>query len=125
MSAKLEAITGPRKGEIFRLDDSVLSIGRDPSNHLPILDSALSRHHCQIEWRDDTYVIRDMDSRNGTLLNGSVLKDKQLTDGDEIKMGASTFLFRLIADGAVSGASGLNLLDAMCGTSSGPMPMRP
>jgi len=59
MLAKLETIAGPRKGEIIRLQDTVLSIGRDPSNQLAILDSALSRHHCQIERRDDAYAIRD------------------------------------------------------------------
>ena len=87
MVAKLEAIAGPRKGENFRVKDSTLSIGRDPSNHLAVLDSALSRHHCQIEERGDQYAIRDLDSRNGTLLNGAALKEKMLQDGDEIRIG--------------------------------------
>ena len=62
MSAKLESIAGPRKGEIVRLSDNPLSIGRDPSNQLAILDSALSRHHCQIEWRDEAFFLRDLEN---------------------------------------------------------------
>ena len=103
MAANLESVAGPRKGEIFQLEDWTLSIGRDPSNLLPILDSALSRHHCQIERRGNSYAIRDLDSRNGTLLNGAPLKEKLMQDGDEIKIGASTFVLRY----AESGISGL------------------
>ena len=110
MVAKLEAIAGPRKGEIFRVKDSTLSIGRDPSNHLAVLDSALSRHHCQIEERGDQYAIRDLDSRNGTLLNGAALKEKMLQDGDEIKIGASIFIFRWTDEASAISNSGIKEL---------------
>ncbi len=116
MAAKLDAIAGPRKGEIFRLDNSTLSIGRDPSNQMAILDSALSRHHCQIEARGDQYAIRDLDSRNGTLLNGATLKEKILQDGDEIKIGASTFVFRFAEDTAAISTSGLKELESAGGS---------
>ena len=108
MAATLEAIAGPRKGEIFPVNDSGLSIGRDPSNSVAILDSALSRHHCQIEIRGNTFALRDLDSSNGTLLNGAQLKEMVLREGDEIRIGASTFAFRCKVEAVATSSSGRN-----------------
>ena len=116
MTSILESIAGPRKGEIFRWEDAILSIGRDPSNRLPILDSALSRHHCQIERQGDSHAIRDLDSRNGTLLNGAPLLDELLRSGDEIKLGASAFIFRYTAEVAALPISGLKELEGIGGS---------
>ncbi len=102
MSAKLEIIAGPRKGELIQLEDQTFTIGRDPSNTLFILDSALSRHHCLIEWRNESYEIRDLKSRNGMLLNGTPLREKMLRDGDEIIIGESKFVFHFSSVGVHS-----------------------
>jgi len=112
MSAKLESIAGPRKGEIVRLSDKPLSIGRDPSNQLAILDSALSRHHCLIEWKEEAFFLRDLDSRNGTLLNGTLLKEMPLSDGDEIKIGASTFVFHASQISFTAGGAAQSMADS-------------
>ena len=43
---RLEVLKGPREGEVFSFVDGEITVGRDPSNHIPLLDSLVSRHHC-------------------------------------------------------------------------------
>jgi two-component system, NtrC family, response regulator HydG len=83
---------GPRRGEEVTLDESELSIGRDKSNRLPVFDPALSRHHCQVCVRGEVYTIRDLDSRNGTFVNGVPIKERTLRDGDLIALGESVVM---------------------------------
>jgi hypothetical protein len=77
-----------------RADASVASlIGRDTSSALCIADLALSRNHCVVERGGESTVVRDLDSRNGTLVNGVPIRTHALTDGDQIRAGDSAFLY--------------------------------
>jgi len=67
---RLVGIGGPLKGTAFSLPSGEVSIGRDSSNHLWAPDPALSRRHCLLVASDDQVSIRDLGSRNGTLVNG-------------------------------------------------------
>jgi transcriptional regulator with PAS, ATPase and Fis domain len=88
----LIVVTGPSLGRVVPLDDSI-SIGRDPSNNLPINDVALSRRHCQLECGPQQTLLTDLDSRNGTLVNGVPIRSRPLADGDQIRIGDSILLF--------------------------------
>jgi Nif-specific regulatory protein len=70
-----------------------LTLGRDPANGLPISDPSVSRKHCVISRQDDRFRVRDLDSRNGTQVNGESVKDRWLTHGDQLTIGDSVFLF--------------------------------
>jgi CheY-like chemotaxis protein len=73
-------------------------IGRGNDCDLRLFDPALSRHHCRLVWRDDRLLIEDLDSRNGTLVNGEKLKEPRvLVEGDSLAVGASVFAVRLHA----------------------------
>ena len=93
MDARLEAIAGPLEGTIFPLSSEEVSIGREPSNLISILDSSISRRHCLIQKEAEHFKIRDLDSRNSTVVNGVPIKERVLEDGDEIKIGNSLFVF--------------------------------
>jgi hypothetical protein len=68
------------------------SLGRHPSNSIQLLDKIVSKHHCVIERRGEVYVMRDLNSFNGTYVNGErVQGEVVLKDQDEIAVG-STFL---------------------------------
>lgn len=60
------------KNSTFPLEQERLSIGRDPSNQLAIADNRISRRHCMLERTADGFVVRDLGSRTGTLVNGTV-----------------------------------------------------
>jgi Nif-specific regulatory protein len=93
MNHRLVARDGPLKGSVFALDASEFSVGRNPSNRLSVSDPSLSRQHCVITPRGGQFEIRDLDSRNGTFVNGVPVHERALADGDEIQIGNSLFLF--------------------------------
>ena len=90
---ELEALAGPLKGNSFPLSEPEISIGREPSNQMPILDASVSRRHCLIRREADGFKIQDLKSRNSTFVNGVPVTEKILVSGDEIKIGNSLFVF--------------------------------
>jgi len=93
VNPRLVAVSGPLKDSVFTLPDDELTLGRDPANGLPISDPSVSRRHCVISRQDQRFRIRDLDSRNGTQVNGETVKDRWLSHGDQITIGDSVFLF--------------------------------
>ena len=71
----------------FRLKAVETNIGRQESNEIAILDKSVSRVHAQIIDKKCYYLIRDLESTNGVMINGEFVKECQLEDGDEIRLG--------------------------------------
>jgi pSer/pThr/pTyr-binding forkhead associated (FHA) protein len=88
----LIVVAGPARGQVAIVERTI-TIGRDTSSALCIADLALSRHHCIVERDRETAVVRDLDSRNGTLVNGVPIRTHALTHGDQIRAGDSVFLY--------------------------------
>lgn len=61
-------------------------------------DPAVSRHHFQIEVAGGDYFIRDLDSSNGTWVNGERVRRVELLDGDQVRAGKTVLVFRLILE---------------------------
>jgi len=93
MSGRLAALAGPLEGALFRLAEKDVSIGRDAENGIAIADASLSRRHSLVAFVSGEYRIRDLDSRNGTYVNGVPVKERLLEHGDHISIGASVLLF--------------------------------
>ena len=70
------------------LDAQPVTIGRHPSNRLCLDEDLISRHHCVIESRGETFVVTDLGSRNGTKLNGEKIASATMKPGDLLKIGA-------------------------------------
>ena len=68
--ARLEAVSGPLKGKLFPLTGDEVSIGRDPSNEISLLDSLVSRRHCVIRKEANAFRLQDLESRNNTFVSG-------------------------------------------------------
>jgi len=91
---RLLVTAGPSKNSTIPLPDGEATIGRDPTNAVAIVDPSVSRKHCVLRREEDgRFQIKDLDSRNGTLVNGLPVKENWLHHGDEIATGDSTFLF--------------------------------
>jgi transcriptional regulator with PAS, ATPase and Fis domain len=91
-SPRLIVIAGPSRGQVISLAEAT-TFGRDGSSTIQIADPALSRRHCSIEIAAGACVLRDLDSRNGTIVNGAPIRNHRLVDGDEIRIGVSALLF--------------------------------
>jgi len=98
-AARLEAVSGPLKGKLFLLTQEEVSIGRDPSNEISLLDSLVSRRHCVIRNESGTFRLQDLESRNSTFVSGVPVMDRVLVPGDQIRVGNSILIFQ----GAESG----------------------
>jgi Nif-specific regulatory protein len=87
-------IAGPSKDATIPLPDTEATVGRDPANAVALADASVSRKHCLLRREEDgRFQIKDLDSRNGTLVNGHAVKEEWLRHGDEIATGDSVFLF--------------------------------
>jgi DNA-binding winged helix-turn-helix (wHTH) protein len=83
------------------MQDSVIA-GRDEQCDLPLDDRQVSRHHIRIYREGEQYFVEDLESKNGTWVNGGQLKGvREIHDGDEIHV-ALTVRIRFIGSGSTS-----------------------
>jgi diguanylate cyclase (GGDEF)-like protein len=75
--------------------DGPLVIGRDPDVEVPLGDTSCSRKHARIERDEATgvYLVTDLGSTNGTLVNGAKVTQRPLSDGDRVVVGATVIKF--------------------------------
>jgi pSer/pThr/pTyr-binding forkhead associated (FHA) protein len=69
-------------------------IGRNPSCDYAIHDVTVSGRHAELARTRDGWRIKDLSSRNGTRVNGWLVRDQDLLPGDTIELGAALFVFR-------------------------------
>ena len=77
------------------LAERPLVVGRSPSTDLQLRDRAVSRRHFQIDRQDDGYVLQDLESNNGTFVNGQRVQSARLHDADVIRVGMTELEFRV------------------------------
>jgi type II secretory ATPase GspE/PulE/Tfp pilus assembly ATPase PilB-like protein len=75
-----------------------VTIGRHPSNAVVLTDTMSSRQHCVVEKEGDRFRVRDLNSSNGTRLNGQIIRTATLAHGDVITIGKT--MIRLVIPGA-------------------------
>lgn len=86
-SAMLVSLIGPSKGARYLLEPEVTQIGRATTNEIFLDDVTVSRKHAQVLKREKNYFLQDSGSLNGTYLNGELISEKPLNDGDELQIG--------------------------------------
>ena len=67
------------------------ALGRNPDADVRLDDSWVSRVHCEISEISGNLLVRDLDSRNGTLVNGQYVKEAHLLPGDRLTVGLTSF----------------------------------
>ena len=84
----------------YDLTAEEIVIGRNPTTDITLLDEGISREHAVIHYDADApgYVIEDLQSTNGTKLNGKRIRSAPLSEGDEIQIGQTMFRFVWIKD---------------------------
>ena len=99
-TARLEILNGGFEGMTYDLTGEEIVIGRNPTTDITLLDEGISREHAVIYYDADApgYVIEDLQSTNGTRVNGKRVRSSPLSEGDEIQIGQTMFRFVWIKD---------------------------
>jgi len=95
ITPRLVVLDGPLTGQTLYLDEPVVSIGRLGSNDICLEDPFVSRHHCVIRNEGEECLIEDLNSANGTYLNGERVNKGLLKEGCLIQIGTSQFIVKL------------------------------
>ncbi|MBU1537150.1 GGDEF domain-containing protein [Myxococcota bacterium] len=91
--ACLIVIAGANAGQMYRLKAPEITIGRSHENTIPILEEGVSRGHCRLHnLAGGEIMLEDLNSTNGTFVNGETINRRLLEDGDKIQIGTTTIL---------------------------------
>ena len=112
MNPKLVVINGALKGTTFSLNVDEVSIGRESANVVSLMHASVSRRHCVIKREGDEFRILDLESYNGTFVNGIPIKDQKLAHSDQIRIGSIAVLFLLSEEDDLTAASLVRLDDS-------------
>ena len=94
---QLIAISGPHKDKVFTLEKDVMVAGRGKKVEIQLIDDLVSREHSRFYRQGVDYFVVDLDSANGTRVNGKkVVEPVLLTSGDIIEIGSSILRFMVV-----------------------------
>ncbi len=92
----ISIVKGPMSGETFLLDETDITLGRDPKNSVFLNDMTVSRHHAHIDLSglaSGFATIEDLGSLNGTWVDGAIVNKAVLKDGSTIQIGTFRMVF--------------------------------
>ena len=102
---KLIIVDGPDLGMEWAFKVPEVTLGRDEDCELMMSDIAVSRRHARVVLEGAEYVLYDLDSGNGTYLNGVKVRREPLSPGDEITVGERTFRFVELTEAPATAAA--------------------
>jgi pSer/pThr/pTyr-binding forkhead associated (FHA) protein len=88
-----QVIDGIDKGRVYRELPTPVTIGREEGNLLRLNDERVSRYHAKVQFDNGEIILTDLESTNGTRVNGNVVTIRRLRPGDRIGVGRSLLLF--------------------------------
>ena len=96
-------LVSDRSDNEYTLSGDSISLGRAPDNDIVLESSGVSRHQARIAWTGSEYILEDLDSVNGTWVNGKRLSERtRLVDGDSVTFGDVRLTFRAPDPNAVT-----------------------
>ncbi len=90
---RLVSLTGTNKGEAYVLIGNRIVIGRSEKADIRLNDTKTSREHAEITKVGADWVVTDLGSQNGIVVNDKKINQKQLTEGDKLIVGQTVFKF--------------------------------
>jgi pSer/pThr/pTyr-binding forkhead associated (FHA) protein len=88
-----QVLEGIDRGRVYRDISIPVSIGREEGNSLRLNDERVSRFHAKVQVDGDDYILTDLESTNGTRVNGTAIQIRRLRIGDRVGVGRSLLLF--------------------------------
>jgi predicted component of type VI protein secretion system len=86
-------LEGVDKGRVFRDLTVPVTLGREEGNALRLNDERVSRYHAKVQAEDGDIILTDLDSTNGTRVNGATVQIRRLRPGDQVSIGRTMLLF--------------------------------
>ncbi|HET6575258.1 MAG TPA: FHA domain-containing protein [Fimbriiglobus sp.] len=86
-------LEGVDKGRVFRDLTIPVTIGREEGNALRLNDERVSRYHAKVQAEEGDVILTDLDSTNGTRVNGTAVQIRRLRPGDQLSIGRTMLLF--------------------------------
>src|SRR5438105_2564993 len=86
-------LEGVDKGRVYRDVPVPVTIGREEGNVLRLNDERVSRYHAKVQAEDGDIILTDLDSTNGTRVNGAAVQIRRLRPGDQLSIGRTMLLF--------------------------------
>lgn len=99
MAFQLRISEGKEAGREFTFAQGEVLIGRTSDCDVVLYDPGISRKHCRFFAEKGAYFVEDMESANGTLVNGAAVKRQELADGDAVSLGPVVFSFSAVPAG--------------------------
>ena len=93
MNTRLVSARGAEVPLAFALQGRRVTIGREDDNMVQLPHEKVSKHHAVIQDESEGWVIQDLQSTNGTLVNGKPVQRVRLVDGDRVTLGPFELVF--------------------------------
>jgi pSer/pThr/pTyr-binding forkhead associated (FHA) protein len=87
--AKIHIMSGMLQGKTYELiEDNTIAVGRSLDNQVVLEDTTVSHHHAVFDTHNGVFLVRDMNSTNGTRVNGMRITETKLSNGDQVRFGS-------------------------------------
>jgi pSer/pThr/pTyr-binding forkhead associated (FHA) protein len=93
--ASVVIVQGYAEGMEYSVDKTYAVIGRNKDAAVPLRDPLASREHAVIVYHDGVFVLKDLDSTNGTHMRGASIRQRKLRHGDKFRVGDTVLQFIL------------------------------
>src|SRR5260370_38540273 len=93
MMVTFQVLDGVDRGKVFKNLMPPVTIGREEGNVLRLNDERVSRFHAKVQFDNGEIILTDLESTNGTRVNGNVIQIRRLRPGDRLGIGRSLLLF--------------------------------
>jgi len=85
--AKLQVLNGSLTGQSYELKVDKTTVGRVEDNSFQLAEPSVSSHHCELVLQGDDVLVRDLNSTNGTFINGEKVTETLLKPGQTLRLG--------------------------------------
>src|SRR5512136_1195893 len=93
--ASVAILEGYAEGMEYPIEKAYALIGRDKDAAIPVKDPLVSREHAVILYHEGAFILKDLDSTNGTHMRGASIKQRKLRHGDKFRIGDTVLQFIL------------------------------
>ncbi len=93
--ASVVVLEGFAEGMEYPIKETYAVIGRSRDAAVPLKDPMVSREHAAIVFHEDAFILKDLDSTNGTYMGGALIKESELSHGDKFHIGNTVLQFIL------------------------------
>jgi pSer/pThr/pTyr-binding forkhead associated (FHA) protein len=98
--ASVVILEGFAEGMEYPIKETYALIGRSKDAAVPLKDPMVSREHAAIVFHEDAFILKDLDSTNGTYMGGELIKQSKLSHGDKFHIGNTVLQFILQESGS-------------------------